>query len=109
MNVDLLDGDQATLEDSGDGGVLANQSILMRGLVVRSRGNRLRLRLRSRRPQPGSMLLRYQGESGVFKPARDAGCWGLRAGFRLSRLPVLVAPSNALPLGHNVVAVAVAD
>lgn len=100
MNVDLLDGDQATLEDSGDGSVLANQSILMRGLVVRSRGNRIRLLLHSRRPQPGSMLLRYQGESGVFKAARDARCWGLRAGFRLSRLA-----SNALPLCHNVIAV----
>lgn len=76
MNVDLLDGDKVTFEDSGGGdhgrhgyhgdrGVLANESVLMRGLVVRSRSNQIRLRLRSRRPQPGSMLLRYQGEGGV--------------------------------------------
>lgn len=97
MNVDLLDGDQATLEDSGDGGVLANQSILMRGLVVRSRGNRIRLRLHSRRPQPGSMLLRYQGESGDFKAARYAGCWGLRAGFRLSQSLSVPPPRPGCP------------
>lgn len=81
MNADLLDGDKVTFEDSGhgDNGVLANESILMRGLVVRSHGNQIRIRLRSRRPQPGSILLRYQGKSGggggprgrgVFKAAR---------------------------------------
>lgn len=69
MNADLLDGDQVTFEDSGHGtnganGVLANETILMRGLVVRSRSNQIRLRLRSRRPQPGSVLLRYQGRNG---------------------------------------------
>lgn len=99
MKADLLDGDQVILEDSGggggDGGVLANQSILMRGLVVRSRGNHIRLHLHSRRPQPGSMLLRYQGErggGGVF----SAACWGPD----MSRLPALVAPVT-----NNVVAV----
>lgn len=86
MNADLLDGDQVTFEDSGHGanGVLANETILMRGLVVRSRSNQIRLRLRSRRPQPGSVLLRYQGRSGggggggsgVFKAALPTGSSG---------------------------------
>lgn len=66
MKADLLDGDQVTFEDSGSGGggMLANETVLGRGLVVRSRGNWIQIRLRSRRPQPGSMLLRYQGKSG---------------------------------------------
>lgn len=96
MKVDLLDGDQVTFEDSGrgDGGVLANETILMRGLVVRSRSNQIRLRLRSRRPQPGSVLLRYQGGSGGGEGGGACvlvavlkqlwwDCWGLSAGLRL--------------------------
>lgn len=67
MNADLLDGDKVTLEDSGhaQNAVLANESILTRGLVVRSRSNQISVHLRSQRPQPGSILLRYQGETGV--------------------------------------------
>lgn len=68
-NADLLVGDKVTFED--DHGVLANETILMRGLVVRSRGNRIRVRLRSRTPQQGAVLLRYQGK-------RDGGGRGRR-------------------------------
>uniref|UniRef100_A0A3B3R648 Seizure related 6 homolog n=1 Tax=Paramormyrops kingsleyae TaxID=1676925 RepID=A0A3B3R648_9TELE len=52
-----------TLEDLGcrEPLVLANESILMKGLVVRSQSNHIAVRFRSeQRPQPGSFLLRYQ-------------------------------------------------
>lgn len=65
MNADLLEGDRVVFRDSGHGGnaALANETILMRGLVVRSRSNQISIRLRSQRPEPGSrILLRYQGE-----------------------------------------------
>lgn len=65
MNADLLEGDKVAFEDSGhdENAVLANETILMRGLVVRSRSNKISIRLHSRRPQPGSILLRFQGKS----------------------------------------------
>lgn len=65
MNADLLEGDKVAFQDSGhnENAVLANETILMRGLVVRSRSNKISVRLYSRRPQPGSILLRFQGKS----------------------------------------------
>uniref|UniRef100_A0A3B3R8D7 Seizure related 6 homolog n=1 Tax=Paramormyrops kingsleyae TaxID=1676925 RepID=A0A3B3R8D7_9TELE len=63
LNVSLLEGEMVTLEDLGcrEPLVLANESILMKGLVVRSQSNHIAVRFRSeQRPQPGSFLLRYQ-------------------------------------------------
>lgn len=83
MDVDLLDEDQVIVQDPGrDGGLLANQSVLTRGLVLRSRGNQLRLRLRLRRSQPASLLLRYQGKSSSAG-STDGVVGGLTAGFPL--------------------------
>lgn len=64
MNVNLSEGDKVAFEDVGHGEntMLANESILMRGLVVRSHSNQISVRLRSRTPQVGSVLLRYQGK-----------------------------------------------
>lgn len=64
MNVNLSEGDKVVFEDVGHGEntMLANESILMRGLVVRSHSNQISIRLHSQRPQVGSVLLRYQGK-----------------------------------------------
>uniref|UniRef100_A0A668AP43 Seizure related 6 homolog n=1 Tax=Myripristis murdjan TaxID=586833 RepID=A0A668AP43_9TELE len=45
---------------SGENTMLANESILMRGLVVRSRSNQITIRFHSQKSQGGSVLLRYQ-------------------------------------------------
>lgn len=66
LNVSLSEGEMVTLEDLGcrEPLVLANESILMKGLVVRSQSNHIAVRFRSeQRPQPGSFLLRYQGKA----------------------------------------------
>ncbi|XP_034460164.1 seizure protein 6 homolog isoform X1 [Hippoglossus hippoglossus] len=62
MNVNLSEGDKVVLEDVGYGEntMLANESILMRGLVVRSHSNQISIRFHSQRSQAGSVLLRYQ-------------------------------------------------
>lgn len=64
MNVNLLEGDKVTFEDVGhhENAMLANESILMRGLVVRSHSNQISVHLHSQRPRMGSVLLHYQGE-----------------------------------------------
>lgn len=64
MNVNLLEGDKVTFEDVGhqENAMLANESILMRGLVVRSHSNQISVHLHSQRPRMGSILLNYQGE-----------------------------------------------
>ena len=66
MNVNLSEGDKVVFEDVGHGEntMLANESILMRGLVVRSHSNQISIHLHSQRSQAGSVLLRYQGMSG---------------------------------------------
>ncbi|XP_032382948.1 seizure protein 6 [Etheostoma spectabile] len=63
MNVNLSEGDKVVFEDVGhmENTMLANESILMRGLVVRSHSNQISIRFRSWRSQGGSVLLRYQG------------------------------------------------
>lgn len=65
MNVNLLEGDKVAFEDVGlsENTMLANETILMRGLVVRSHSNQLSIRLYSQRPQAGSVFLRYQGKN----------------------------------------------
>ncbi|KAJ8275911.1 hypothetical protein COCON_G00076630 [Conger conger] len=62
LNVSLSEGETVTLEDLGgrEHSVLANESILMKGLVVRSSSNQISVRFQSDHPQPGSFLLRYQ-------------------------------------------------
>ncbi|XP_062242500.1 seizure protein 6-like isoform X1 [Platichthys flesus] len=62
MNVNLSEGDKVVLEDVGYGEntMLANESILMRGLVVRSHSNQISIRFHSQSSQAGSVLLRYQ-------------------------------------------------
>ncbi|XP_036379542.1 seizure protein 6 homolog isoform X2 [Megalops cyprinoides] len=62
LNVSLSEGETVTLEDLGgqEHSVLANESILMKGLVVRSSSNQITIRFQSEVPQPGSFLLRYQ-------------------------------------------------
>ncbi|KAF5901994.1 seizure protein 6 isoform X1, partial [Clarias magur] len=62
MNVSLAEGDSVRFEDLGgrEPSVLANESILMKGLVVRSYSNRISVHFHSRRPCHGSFLLLYQ-------------------------------------------------
>ncbi|CAJ1065935.1 seizure protein 6 homolog isoform X2 [Xyrichtys novacula] len=62
MNVNLSEGDKVVFEDVGHGEntMLANESILMRGLVVRSHSNQISIRFHSPKSQAGSVLLRYQ-------------------------------------------------
>uniref|UniRef100_A0A8C6T377 Seizure related 6 homolog b n=1 Tax=Neogobius melanostomus TaxID=47308 RepID=A0A8C6T377_9GOBI len=62
MGVNISDGDKVVFEDVGqrENSMLANESILMRGLVVRSHSNQLALRFHSSRPDSGSVLLRYR-------------------------------------------------
>ncbi|KAG7282464.1 LOW QUALITY PROTEIN: hypothetical protein CRUP_000460, partial [Coryphaenoides rupestris] len=59
-----LQGEVLSLEDTGGPGpsLLANESVLMRGLVVRSHSNQISIRFRGDRGQgrSGSLLLRYQ-------------------------------------------------
>ncbi|KAJ3589846.1 hypothetical protein NHX12_010687, partial [Muraenolepis orangiensis] len=61
----LLDGEVLSLEDTGGPGpfLLANDSVLMRGLVVRSRSNQISIRFPGDRGQGrsrGSLLLSYR-------------------------------------------------
>ncbi|KAJ4935796.1 hypothetical protein JOQ06_017323, partial [Pogonophryne albipinna] len=62
MNVNLSEGDKVVFEDVGqrENSMLANESILMRGLVIRSHSNQISIRFHSQMPQVGSALLRYQ-------------------------------------------------
>ncbi|KAJ8342101.1 hypothetical protein SKAU_G00320290 [Synaphobranchus kaupii] len=62
LNVSLSEGETVRLEDLGgqEPAVVANESILMKGLVVRSRSNQIAVRFQSERSLPGSFLLRYQ-------------------------------------------------
>ncbi len=64
MNVSLAEGDVVRFEDLGgrDPSVLANESILLKGLVVRSWSNQISIHFCSRQPQSSALLLRYQGE-----------------------------------------------
>ncbi|XP_029556803.1 seizure protein 6 homolog isoform X1 [Salmo trutta] len=64
LNVSLLEGEVMTVEDMGgrESSILANETVLMRGLVVRSWSNQISIRYRSdQQPRSGSLLLlRYQ-------------------------------------------------
>ncbi|XP_068441686.1 seizure protein 6 isoform X2 [Clinocottus analis] len=62
LNVNLSEGDKVVFEDVGqsENTMLANESILMRGLVVRSHSNQISIRFHNQRSRVGSVLLRYQ-------------------------------------------------
>lgn len=62
MNVNLSEGDKVVFEDVGhrENTMLANETILMRGLVVRSHSNQISIRFHSSKPESGAVLLRYQ-------------------------------------------------
>lgn len=63
LNVSVLEGEQVTVEDTGgqEPFILANESILMRGLVLRSWSNQISIRFRSdQRLNSGLLLLHYQ-------------------------------------------------
>ncbi|XP_042269666.1 seizure protein 6 isoform X3 [Thunnus maccoyii] len=85
MNVNLSEGDKVVFEDVGHGenAMLANESILMRGLVVRSHSNQISIRFHSQRSQAGSVLLRYQ-----------AACGGLIRNVTVGRIVSPGFPSN---------------
>ncbi|KAK7882712.1 hypothetical protein WMY93_028886 [Mugilogobius chulae] len=89
MNVNLSAGDKVVFEDEGRGenSMLANETILMRGLVVRSHSNQLAIRFHSSRPEPGKVLLRYQDTPP--SPPRSASLWcgslGVIGGDRLQK------------------------
>ncbi|CAM4729510.1 unnamed protein product [Leuciscus chuanchicus] len=63
LNVSLDDGMEAVLEDLGGPvtSILANSSVLSRGLVIRSSSNQISVRFSSEWPaRPGLLLLRYR-------------------------------------------------
>ncbi|XP_077448522.1 seizure protein 6 homolog isoform X2 [Stigmatopora argus] len=63
VNASVAEGQQVTLEDTGgrEAFVLANESLLIRGLVLRSRSNQVSIRFRSdQRHHSGVVQLHYQ-------------------------------------------------
>ncbi|XP_029028869.1 seizure protein 6-like isoform X2 [Betta splendens] len=63
LNVSVLEGEQVTVEDTGgrEPFILANESVLMRGLVLRSWSNQISIRFRTdQQHNSGFLLLRYQ-------------------------------------------------
>ncbi|XP_069002918.1 seizure protein 6 homolog isoform X1 [Embiotoca jacksoni] len=63
LNVSVLEGEQVTVEDTGgqEPFILANESVLMRGLVLRSWSNQISIRFRSdQRHDSGFLRLHYQ-------------------------------------------------
>ncbi|TNN86779.1 Seizure protein 6 [Liparis tanakae] len=65
LNVSSLEGEQVSVEDTGgrEPFILANESVLLRGLVLRSWSNQISIRFRSDQQHNfGFLLLHYQGE-----------------------------------------------
>lgn len=65
LNVSLMEGEQVTVEDTGgrEPFILANESVLMRGLVLRSWSNQISIRFRrDQENKSGSIQLHYQGK-----------------------------------------------
>lgn len=65
LNVSLLDGEQVTVDDTGgrEPFILANETVLMRGLVLRSWSNQISIRFRRDQEEKfGSIQLHYQGK-----------------------------------------------
>lgn len=65
----MSEGKQVTVEDTGgrEAFVLANESVLIRGLVLRSRSNQISIRFRSdQQHNSGVLQLHYQGETIIY-------------------------------------------
>ncbi|XP_043996602.1 seizure protein 6 homolog isoform X1 [Gambusia affinis] len=63
LNVSVMEGEQITVEDTGgqEPFILANESVLMRGLVLRSWSNQISIRFRGNQQlNSGFLLLHYQ-------------------------------------------------
>ncbi|KAK2847512.1 hypothetical protein Q5P01_010511 [Channa striata] len=62
MNVDLFEDDKVVFEDLGhrENNMLANESILIKGLVIRSHSNQISIHFHGPNSQTGSVMLRYQ-------------------------------------------------
>ncbi|XP_054612122.1 seizure protein 6-like [Dunckerocampus dactyliophorus] len=63
LNASMSEGEQVTVEDTGgrEAFLLANESVLMRGLVLRSRSNQISVRFRSdQQRNSGALRLHYQ-------------------------------------------------
>uniref|UniRef100_A0A3Q3LPN3 Seizure related 6 homolog a n=1 Tax=Mastacembelus armatus TaxID=205130 RepID=A0A3Q3LPN3_9TELE len=63
LNVSVLEGEQVTVEDTGgrEPFILANESVLMRGLILRSWSNQISIHFRSdQQDSSGFLLLHYQ-------------------------------------------------
>ncbi|XP_029304562.1 LOW QUALITY PROTEIN: seizure protein 6-like [Cottoperca gobio] len=63
LNVSVLEREQVTVEDTGgrEPFILANESVLMRGLILRSWSNQISIRFRSEQQRnSGFVLLHYQ-------------------------------------------------
>lgn len=68
LNVSLSEGEQVTVEDTGgrEPFILANESVLMRGLVLRSWSNQISIRFRrDQEHNSGTIQLHYQGRLGL--------------------------------------------
>lgn len=68
LNVSLSEGEQVTVEDTGgrEPFILANESVLMRGLVLRSWSNQISIRFRQdQEHNSGTIQLHYQGRLGL--------------------------------------------
>ncbi|XP_033954292.1 seizure protein 6 homolog isoform X2 [Pseudochaenichthys georgianus] len=77
LNVSVLEGEQVTVEDTGgrEPFILANESVLMRGLVLRSWSNQISIRFRGDQ-QRNSMLLLLHYQAYVLScafPKEPAG------------------------------------
>lgn len=73
QNISLAEGETLTVESAGglEPTLLANESFLLRGQVIRSPANLLTLRFQSPRPpSPGSYCFHYQGTGQCLLPAR---------------------------------------
>ncbi|XP_034540433.1 seizure protein 6 homolog isoform X1 [Notolabrus celidotus] len=63
LNVSVMEGEQVTVEDTGgrEPFILANESVLLRGLVLRSRSNQISIQFRSEQQHNSGFLhLHYQ-------------------------------------------------
>lgn len=77
QNISLAEGETLTVESVGglEPTLLANESFLLRGQVIRSPANLLTLRFQSSRPpSPGSYRFHYQGTGQPLPPARTPQC-----------------------------------
>lgn len=86
-NISLAEGETLTVESAAglEPAVLANESFLLRGQVIRSPANLLTLRFQSPQPaSPGSYRFHYQGTGRCRDCQHPAGCclspWGAPVG-----------------------------